>query len=201
MSGGPVVGLVLAGGRSVRFGGEKAVALLDGRPLFEWAAQRLRTVCAHVAINVRAGTEVEAAATAAGLPLLYDEPGDATGPLSGVKVGLIWAEEQGARTLAVSPCDAPLLPDDLYVRLLEHAGNGAAMAETSDGRQPLCALWPVAALPDVHAALAGGAHPPTWQVLERIGARKLLFDRPESFANVNTRDDLAAVQIRRRRER
>ena len=30
---GAVVGLVLAGGRSVRFGGEKAVALLDGRPL------------------------------------------------------------------------------------------------------------------------------------------------------------------------
>jgi molybdopterin-guanine dinucleotide biosynthesis protein A len=41
--------------------------------------------------------------------------------------------------------------------------------------------------------LAGGAHPPTWQLLERVGARKVLFDRPESFANVNTRDDLAAI--------
>jgi molybdenum cofactor guanylyltransferase len=191
-----VVGLVLAGGRSVRFGGEKAVAPLDGRPLLEWAAQRLESVCLAVAINVRAGTEAEAVAKGLGLPTLYDEPGDASGPLAGVKTGLIWAEEQGARMLAVSPCDAPLLPDDLYVRLLERADGGAAMAETSDGRQPLCAIWPVAALPAVRKALAGGAHPPTWQMLEGIGACKVLFERPEAFANINTRDDLAAIEAR-----
>jgi len=196
-----VVGLVLAGGRSVRFGGEKAVALLEGRPLLEWAAERLRTVCTDVAVNVRPGTEAESVARALALPTLYDEAGDAAGPLAGVKVGLLWAEEQGARTLAVSPCDAPLLPDDLYVRLLEYAEDGAAMAETSDGRQPLCALWPVTALPAVREALAGGAHPPTWQVLERLGTRKVLFDRSEAFANVNTREDLVAVEARRARSR
>lgn len=192
-----VVGLVLAGGRSVRFGGEKAVALLDGRPLLDWAAERLRTVCATVAINVRQGTEAEAVATARGLPTLYDEAGDAAGPLAGVKAGLIWAGQQRAGSLAVSPCDAPLLPDDLYVRLLEAAGPGAAMAITRDGRQPLCAVWPVAALEVVRDALLNGAHPPTWQVLERLGARTVLFEHSEAFANVNTRDELAAVEERR----
>jgi molybdopterin-guanine dinucleotide biosynthesis protein A len=194
-----VVGLVLAGGRSVRFGGEKAVALLEGRPLLVWAAERLRTVCGNVGVNVRPGTEAEAAAKNLGLPMLYDTPGDAEGPLAGVKVGLMWAEAQGARTLAVSPCDAPLLPDDLYVRLLERGVVGAAMAVTSEGRQPLCALWPVTALPVVREALADGAHPPTWQLLERLGARKVLFEHPGAFANVNTRDDLAALASRRTR--
>jgi len=192
-----VVGLVLAGGRSVRFGGEKAVALLEGRPLLAWAVARLEPVCVNVAINVRAGTEAEAVSRSLGLPTLYDEPGDALGPLAGIKAGLIWAEEQGAHALAVSPCDAPLLPDDLYVRLVERAKGGAAMAETVDGRQPLCAVWPVAALPAVREALAHGAHPPTWQVLERLGAHKVLFERAEAFANVNTRDDLAAVEAQR----
>jgi molybdenum cofactor guanylyltransferase len=196
-----VVGVVLAGGRSVRFGGEKAVAQLEGRPLLAWAADRLRTVCRTVAINVRPGTEAESVTKALGLPALYDETGDALGPLAGVKVGLIWAEAQGARTLAVSPCDAPLLPDDLYVRLLEQSQGGAAMAETSDGRQPLCALWPVTALPAVRAALAAGAHPPTWQMLERVGARKVWFDPPQAFANVNTRDDLATIGAHRSRRR
>ncbi|HEX5046760.1 MAG TPA: molybdenum cofactor guanylyltransferase [Gammaproteobacteria bacterium] len=194
MSASPAVaGLVLAGGRSVRFGGEKAVALLDGKPLLAWAAERLRSVCANVAANVRPGTEAEAVARSLALPVLHDEAGDAMGPLAGVKVGLIWAGEQGARTLAVSPCDAPSLPDDLYRRLLERAEGGAAMAETSDGRQPLCAVWPVSALPAVREALAGGAHPPTWQLLERLGARKERFERPEQFANINTRADLAAL--------
>jgi molybdenum cofactor guanylyltransferase len=191
-----VVGLVLAGGRSVRFGGEKAVALLDGRPLLLWAVDRLHTVCTRVAANVRAGTEAEAVASAAGLPTLHDAQGDALGPLAGVKAGLIWAEELGARVLAVSPCDAPLLPEDLFVRLLERAAGGAAMAETSDGRQPLCALWPVSALPAVREALAGGAHPPTWQLLERVGANKVLFDDTRAFANINTREDLAAIASR-----
>jgi molybdopterin-guanine dinucleotide biosynthesis protein A len=192
-----VVGLVLAGGRSVRFGGEKAVALLDGKPLLVWAAERLRSVSGNVAINVRPGTEAEAVAKRLGLRTLFDEVGDATGPLAGVKVGLIWAEEEGAEALAVSPCDAPLLPDDLYVRLRAAADGGAAMAETIDGRQPLCAVWPVTALPRVREALAGGAHPPTWQVLEGIGARRVLFERPEAFANINTREDLAALEAAR----
>jgi molybdopterin-guanine dinucleotide biosynthesis protein A len=98
--------------------------------------------------------------------------------------------------LAVSPCDAPLLPDELFSRLIDRAEGGAAMAETCEGRQPLCAVWPVAALSSVSAALQGGAHPPTWQVLETLGARKVRFDAPEAFANLNTRDDLAAVEAR-----
>jgi molybdopterin-guanine dinucleotide biosynthesis protein A len=191
-----VVGLVLAGGRALRFGGEKAVAPLGGRPLLEWAARRLDSVCRAVAINVRTGTEAESLAKALRRTTLHDAPGDASGPLAGVKAGLIWAEEQGASLLAVSPCDAPLLPDDLYVRLLERAGGGAAMAETSEGRQPLCAIWPVSALRVVREALAGGAHPPTWQVLERLDARRVLFEHAEAFANVNTRDDLTAVEAK-----
>lgn len=194
-----VLGLVLAGGRSVRFGGEKAVALLEGRPLLLWAADRLRSVCSGVAINVRPATEAEAVANANALPTLLDAAGDAQGPLAGIKAGLRWAQQRGAQMLAVSPCDAPLLPDDLYVRLLERAEGGAAMATTRDGRQPLCAVWPVTALGAVEAALLGGAHPPTWQVLERLGARTVLFEPADAFANVNTRDDLAAIAASRMR--
>ena len=192
-----VAGLVLAGGRSVRFGGEKAAARLDGTPLLLLAARRLQASCAHVAINVRPETEAEALAKAAGLPILYDAAGDAAGPLAGVKAGLIWASSIGAHSLAVSPCDVPLLPEDLFARLIDGAAGGAAMAETADGRQPLCAVWPVAALPTLREVLEGGAHPATWAVLERLGARKVRFDPPEAFADINTREDLAAVEAKR----
>jgi len=196
-----VAGLVLAGGRSLRFGGEKAAALLGGRPLLLWAALRLQASCGAVAVNVRPATEAEALARAEGLPVLYDAPGDADGPLAGVRAGLTWAAQVGARALAVSPCDAPLLPDDLFARLIEAAGQGAAMAQTSEGRQPLCAVWPVTALAAVSEALAGGAHPPTWRVLEGLGAASVHFEPPEAFANLNTRDDLAAAQARMDRGR
>ena len=193
---GPVVGVVIAGGRSVRFGGEKATADLAGKSLLVWAAKRLRGSCAAVAVNARPGTQTEALARAEGLEVLHDAPGDAAGPLAGVKVGLVWAQGRGARLLAVSPCDAPLLPDDLFVRLIGAAGGGPVLAETSEGRQPLCAVWPVTALPAVIEALAGGAHPPTWRLLESLGATRVRFEDSEAFANVNTRADLAAVADR-----
>lgn len=189
-----VVGLVIAGGRSLRFGGEKAVAQLAGRPLLLWAVERLRPACAQVAVNARPGTGAAELAQAQGLPLLHDAAGDPDGPLSGVKAGLAWAAELGATHLATSPCDVPLLPHDTYTRLCAAAGAGAAHAATSEGRQPQCAVWPVTALPALVQALAGGAHPPTWRMLEQVGALPVQFDPPEAFANLNTREDLARFE-------
>lgn len=189
-------GVVIAGGRSLRFGGEKAVAGFGGRPLLLWAVDRLRRTCEAVAVNARPGTEAEALARSQGLTVLVDSPGDPDGPLSGVKASLQWALQRGGSSLAVSPCDAPLLPDDLYARLYAAAGPGAAMAESSEGRQPLCAIWPVSALPKLTAALADGAHPPTWRMLEEIGATKVRVEPPESFANLNTREDLQRLEQR-----
>lgn len=186
-----LVGVVIAGGRSVRFGGEKAVAPLHGRPLLEWAAQRLARACVQVAINARPGTGAEQLARSRGFTVLHDLTGDPDGPLAGVRAGLLWARELGASQLAVSPCDVPLAPDDLYLRLADASRGEAAMAVTSEGRQPLCAIWPVAALPVLTAALAEGNHPPTWRMLEQLGAAPVYFDPPGLFANLNTREDLA----------
>ena len=188
-----VAGLVIAAGRSARFQGEKAAADLAGRPLLLWAVQRLQRSCGLVAANVRPGAESERLARAAGLPVLHDLPGDAAGPLAGIRAGLIWARDQGALALAVSPCDVPLLPEDLFPRLIAEAGGGAALAETADGAQPLCAVWPVSALRQVTEALQAGQHPATWLVLQGLGAKRVRFADASAFANVNTRADLAAM--------
>lgn len=195
-----VAGVVIAGGRSVRFGGEKAAALLGGVPLVIRAARRLQASCPAVAVNARPGTEAESLARQHGLTVIHDAPGDAHGPLAGVKAGLIWAQALGARAIAVSPCDAPLLPDDLFVRMIAEAGPGPALAETADGLQPLTAVWPLSALPAVTEALKDGGHPPTWRMLASLGARRLRFDPPEAFANLNTREDLARAAARLTRD-
>jgi len=191
-----VVGVVIAGGRSVRFGGEKAAAVLTGKPLLMWAAARLQRSCQSVAINTRSGTEAEVIASRAGLTVLYDAEADPRGPLAGVSAGLMWAEERGAKLLAVSPCDVPMLPLDLFPRLIEAAGLGAAMAQTDDGLQPLCAVWPVSALAAVRDALTQGRHPATWMMLEKLGARRVYFQQAAAFANINTRADLTDLASR-----
>jgi molybdopterin-guanine dinucleotide biosynthesis protein A len=189
----PAAGLVLAGGRSRRFGGEKAVAVLAGRPLLLWTTDRLRATCAPVAVSARPGSGAQALAEREGLAVLHDAAGDPHGPLAGIRAGLAWAAGIGARSLAVSPCDAPLLTADVFARLIQAAGTGAALARTRDGPQPLCAVWPVSALTVITQALSGGAHPATWRVLEALNAVPVDFDA-SAFANLNTPDDLAAVE-------
>jgi molybdopterin-guanine dinucleotide biosynthesis protein A len=190
-----MLGIVIAGGRSTRFGGEKAVAELGGRPLLLWAVERLARACGQVAVNARPGTAAAALARKHGLALVADLPGDPDGPLAGVRAGLAWAAWLQGTSLAVSPCDVPGLPDGLYGQLGAAAGaTGAAMAETAEGRQPLCSVWPVSALPRLTAALEGGEHPPTWRMLEELDAVKVRFDPPEAFANLNTREDLARFE-------
>jgi molybdopterin-guanine dinucleotide biosynthesis protein A len=57
-------------------------------------------------------------------------------------------------------------------------------------------VWPALALPLLENALAGGSHPPTWRMLQAIGAAPVRFDDASAFANVNTREDLAALEAR-----
>lgn len=159
-----------------------------------WAVERLAGACSIVAVNARAGTAAEALARTHGLNVVHDVAGDPDGPLAGVKAGLLWASGLGFSHLAASPCDVPLMPGDLYMRLQAAAGEGAAYAITSEGRQPQCAIWPVCSLPVLAAALAGGAHPPTWRMLEKVGAVQVLFEPAERFANLNTREDLARFE-------
>lgn len=186
-----IAGLVLAGGRSERFGSEKAMAELDGRPLVAIAAARLAASCSPVAVSARPASGAAMWAETEGLPLLHDLPGDADGPLAGVRAGLMWAKDIGADRLATLPCDVPDAPGDLVKRLSAALdGHLIAFAASADGIQPLCSVWKVAALGLLNQAMADGAHPPVRQFAGMPGAVTVRFDDASAFANVNRREDL-----------
>lgn len=183
-----IVGLVLAGGRSRRFGWEKAAVIVDGRPLLDAALSGLGG-CGAVAVNAPTDSQAARLALARGLPVLPDGEGMPDGPLSGVLAGLEWARAQGAAWLATSPCDLASPPADLVARLA--AAGGPAYALAPDGRHPLCALWPVALIEPLRAILAGG-HPPVRALQDDAGFTAVPFPDAAAFANLNTPGALAA---------
>jgi molybdopterin-guanine dinucleotide biosynthesis protein A len=179
-----ITGLVLAGGRATRMGGvDKGLVESRGRPLIEAVIERLRPQVGPILIsaNRNIGTY-----RGFGYPVLLDaddglEP--FPGPLAGVLAGLRAAS---TAWVAVVPCDAPLFPADLVIRLADALGAGhAAVACAGEKIEPVFCLLHADLAGDLAAALAHGERRAgAW--LRGIGAARAEFPLPESFANLNT---------------
>lgn len=125
-------GIVLAGGRSSRFGRDKLAEPLDGRPLLHHAIRALASVCTEVIVVAPAGGLT--VALPADLPVPLHVVSDRTsfsGPLLGLAAGAAAAEEWW---LVVAGGDMPSLePTVLRTMLRAVAGrpgdrNGAGQA-------------------------------------------------------------------------
>jgi molybdopterin-guanine dinucleotide biosynthesis protein A len=187
--------LILAGGRSSRFGSDKAAARIGGRSLLDLALTGLRASCRMVATSAPAGSVAASLAADLGLAVLTDRAGDPPGPLAGIRAGLDWAGTQGMQRLAVRPVDTPFLADDIFERLGDAMADApAAYCVSPDGPQPLCALWTLRPLTDLNAILAGQDHPPVYRWLDDIGAVRLHVEQAAMFANFNTPAEFARLQ-------
>jgi len=172
-----LLGAVLAGGRSSRFGSDKALAMLDGRTLLEHAAAALGP---HVEAVVICGRQVD------GMTGLPDRPAPDMGPLGGLNAALHHALAQGYDAVLTTGCDVPVYPDGLAEALV---GEGAAILKG----QQLAGFWPVSLAGELDAHLAEDNNRSIYGWLDRIGAR--IVERPEFILpNINRPEDLEALE-------
>ena len=99
----PIGGYVLAGGRSSRMGTDKALLLLDGKPLVAHAVKKLKRLCAKVSILSNDVALEEYA------PVVGDAFRN-LGPLAGIEAAL--QDSEYAWNL-ILPVDTPFLPTRL----------------------------------------------------------------------------------------
>ena len=173
-----ILGCVLAGGLSTRFGSDKALAELDGHTLIARAVDALSGWCEYVVV---AGRELAPA------PTLPDWPRPGMGPLAGIAAALHLSRDEGYEAVLTCGVDSACLPDDLPVLL------APAPAYLAD--QPVIGLWPASAIEAIEAILTGEGRHSMRQFAEAIGARQVrLVAKP---ANINTPADLAELEKRR----
>lgn len=175
-----VLGAVLAGGRSSRFGSDKALAALNGRALLDHAVAALGPQVDAVVVVGRAHPD---------LLSVPDRPTPDLGPLGGLCGALRRALNGGYGVVVTVGCDTPLLPGDLVERL---AGEGAAVAADC----PVVGWWPAALSLELDAHLAADGSRAVRRWAERVGARRVALDRP--LANVNTPAELDRLIAERR---
>ncbi len=166
-----ILGAVLAGGASRRFGSDKALAMRDGRPLIAHVVDALATQVDAVVVCGRDW---------GGLPSIADRPAPGLGPLGGLDAALHYATVHGFATVVSAPCDTPSLPAALVARL--GAGPCHALG------LPVIGAWPASLTTalDAHLAETGDRSMRGW--IARIGARAIDFG---PIVNINAPADLS----------
>lgn len=172
-----ILGAVLAGGLSTRFGSDKALAELGGRSLIARAVDALAGLCEHVIV---VGREEAPAPTAP------DWPRAGMGPLGGIAAALHHARDEQFAEVLTCGVDSAELPDNLLDLL------GPAPAYLAD--QPVIGRWPVSASATLDALLEAEGKHSMRQFAEAIGARPVRTAAPP--ANINTPADLSELENR-----
>lgn len=193
----PVLGLLLAGGRSTRMGRDKALLPLGGVSLIQRATDTLRPQVAALAISANGDPGRFAFLD---LPVLPDGAPSA-GPLSGLLAGLHWAAGTGrASHLAIVACDTPFFPRDLVVRLLAatRPEDDRIVVPRSGGRaHPVFGLFSITCRDPLAHWLAEAQNPAMHRWIEsRPHVYADITDDPDPFFNVNTPEDLVIAARR-----
>ncbi len=178
---------VLAGGRSSRFGADKALALLDGEPLIVHA---MKPFAALAGPPVAVVDRVDRLAPLA-LPVVVDRE-----PLCGPAHGLLTAlRHRRDGWLWLAPCDVLGMDPAWLAGLAAHARltprGTCAVAWRDDRWQPLPSLWHTDALPIVQTALAQGRDA-LWRLLDDVHA--VAVPLPAAWSQVQRIDTQAALQ-------
>ena len=126
--------IVLAGGRSSRFGRDKLAEPIDGRPLLDHAIAAVRVVATDIVVVAAPGANLP---VPSGVRVAHD-PVAYAGPLAGLAAGLAALDPAVARLIVVAG-DMPSLVPAVLGRLLDpvRAGRAAALFGVDGDTPPL----------------------------------------------------------------
>ncbi len=184
-----ITGVILAGGLGRRMGGvDKGLQDLQGRPLVQWAIERLAPQVDELLVNANQNGERYADF---GYRVIPDAIPGFAGPLAGLHAALSAARHP---LVATVPCDSPFLPADLIFRLffeLTAAEADLAVARTFDQPHPVFCLCKRTVLPHLTDYLQRGERKfERWySTLKSVAVA--FDDEAAAFENINTRDELS----------
>ena len=173
-----ILGVVLAGGQSSRFGSDKALAELDGHTLLARAVDALSGYCEYVVI---AGRETGPA------PTIPDWPAAGMGPLGGIAAGLRFAQDEDYDSVLTCGVDSV----DLPANLLEILSPAPAFLES----QPVIGHWKNEHAKPLAAILQSEGRHSMLAFATAVNARPV--HAASTPRNINTPADLAAASEQR----
>jgi molybdenum cofactor guanylyltransferase len=184
--------IILAGGKSLRLGRNKAIQIIEGKSLIQWVIDRLASLSTEIIIATAHGEAIPCSSAVKIKTVADIYPGK--GPLAGIYSGLIASSSSQA---IVVGCDTPFLS----VGLLEHMTQirstfDIVVPRIKDKIEPLCAVYSKNCLAPIQKLLEQDERQ-IRRLFSMVKVRYIEEDEinsfdPEhlSFFNINSQDDL-----------
>jgi len=176
-----MTGAILAGGKSSRFGENKALYPIKGRSMIEWILDTLKKFTEELFIVANDPSQY----SFLGVPIYCDRfPG--CGPLAGLHTALIHSTTDQVFIVA---CDMPFLCTNLIEDMIDAAKRTEVVVPyTERGPEPLHAIYHKKILPVVERLLMEGKRSMR-ELLNSVPHHKLYVKR-HTLINLNTKKDL-----------
>ncbi len=170
-----ILGAIIGGGASRRFGRDKAAEQVDGQALIEGVRAALENQVDEVVICGRNWSTLEQ---------LNDRPSPDLGPLGGINAALHYAADEGFDGVLCMPVDVYPAPTNVAALL---AGQRLTVFE----KQHLIGFWPVNLADTLEAYLLTGQRK-VHGFLNQMDARRVTD--PPGLTNVNWLADLEKLK-------
>ena len=184
--------IVLAGGKSLRFGRNKALQVIGEKTLIQWVADRIAILSTEIIIATAHGEAIPCSSTLSIKTVADIHPGK--GPLGGIYSGLIASSSSQA---IVVGCDTPFLSTGLLEYMIQICPTfDVVVPRIKKKVEPLCAVYSKNCLAPIQELLERDER----QIKKLFSMVKVQYVKqdeidsfdPEhlSFFNVNSQDDL-----------
>ncbi len=182
-----ITGIILAGGKSSRFGSNKALFEYKGKKLVEYSIETLKPLCGQLLLSTNEPEKF----TFTGLPTVADLF-PASGPVAGIHACL--AQSNTEHNLVIG-CDLPWLDTRLFEFILQNSHNYQVVMPRHKGfRETMASYYHKSCTVTLEKAL----QEKRYKIFDAIAPLKTFYPEIDNetfyneklFANVNYREDI-----------
>ena len=188
-----IIFVILAGGKSKRFGGGfKTFSLINNKSIFEIILKKLKKNKIEILINAN---EYHENFTKSKLPIVKDIKYGFMGPLAGIHASMrkCIKDYPNKEWVFTIPSDTPFLPDNILDKFCEKLDSKAKIliARSNNKVHPVVSMWNVSLFESLEKELnQKNRKIMTWVEKHHFNLVDFDYEIIDPFFNINTIDDL-----------
>ena len=193
-----ILAVILAGGKSKRFGEDKNLAKLGSISLIEHTIYKIREKFKKILIIANNDLKVEEFKD---IEIIPDHIKGNLGPLVGVLTAMKWAKrsKENYKWIATFPSDTPFFDTSIiekYKKKIIKNDSPLYFVRSDDKRHNIFGLWSLDLLDILEKDLVKNNFRKVEDWANKIGVKtiNIKFEKFDPFLNINTKDDLIKAE-------